>query len=127
MILYRGAKAGLNKMCGGSFYSELEEIANSYAELEDNGTIYEYNLELKLMKAPDYLWATDIDEGIETIKETMEDENEFNKCFKNYDGIVAQKGSQVILFGTIENNTFTKQSLPELMNDVNANYRRYGR
>ena len=127
MSIFRGAKKGLKKMCGGSFFTELKEVATSYAELEDNGIVYEYNLELNLMKAPDYLWAADIDEGIETIKETMEDEDDFNKYFNNYDGIVAQKGAQIILFGTIENNIFTKQTLSELMKDVNANYRRYDR
>jgi len=124
MKIYRGAKQGLNKMIGGSFYTEDYSIAESYANLEEDGVVYEFNTSLKLFNADNFLCASDIDEGIEIVIEELED---FDSIFESFDGLYTQDGIQIILFGTIENNNFTKQSFKDLMTDVNAETRRYDR
>lgn len=125
MTLFRGANKGITKMIGGSFYTEDYSIAESYSELEDNGEVYEFNPSVKLFDADDLLCASDIDDGIEVIAEELED---FENIFNNYDGLYAQDGIQIILFGTLDiNDVFSKQTLVELMNDTKADTRRYDR
>jgi hypothetical protein len=125
MTLFRGANKGIEKMIGASFYSEDYEIAESYAELEEDGVVYEFNPIINLFDADDFLCATDIDAGLEAMIEELEN---FDSIFENYDGIVVQDGVQVILFGTLDiNDDFKKQTLVELLKDANAVTRRYDR
>jgi len=122
MILFRGAKQGLDTMKGGSYYTDDYEIAESYAK-SSNGIVYEFNTFLNLLNVDDLLCSSDIDEGLETVREELDN---FENIFDNYDGIESSDSCQIILFGTLDiNDNFKKQTFPELMNDVNSETRRY--
>lgn len=125
MTILRGANKGITKMMGGSFFTNDYEVAESYAELEEEGMVYEFNPVVNLFDADEFLCATDIDEGFETIVEELDD---FNSIFENYDGIIVQGGAQIILFGTLDiNDNFEKQTLEDLLSDAKAATRRYDR
>ncbi|MDX5583508.1 MAG: hypothetical protein QNK20_01065 [Aureibaculum sp.] len=121
MKLYRAAKKGIDKMIGGSFYTEDYSIAESYSELEENAIVYEFDVTVKLF---DVDGLFDLDLG---INEMMEEVENCDEIFNNYDGIYSQDGLQIILFGSILKGEFTKQSIDELLKDVNAETRRYDR
>jgi hypothetical protein len=123
--IFRGANKGIEKMIGGSFYTNDYEIAESYSELEDEGEVYEFNPIVNLFDVSDFLCDSDFDEGIQTIKEELEN---FETIYENYDGIYTQNGIQILLFGTLDiNDNFEKKTIVELLNDVNAETRRYDR
>lgn len=121
MTLYRGAKIGLKTQCGGAFYTQDINIAESYAELEE-GVVYEFNPKVNLFDATNLF---DFDYGIE---EMMEDVDNWEEIINNYDGVFERDGVQVILFGTLDNeDKFTKLSVNNLLIDVKSSFRRYDR
>jgi len=129
MKIYRGANEGIEKQAAGSFFTTDFELANEYAEMENNPKVYAYNVNLNLID----------------IKET---ENGSEDCGINsmtdeelslYDGYIAKDGVQICLFGRISNNcnenslndftpaSFEKLSVEELRIDANVKFRRYDR
>lgn len=127
-MIFRGAKRKINEMIGGSFYTNSSELAQEYAELE-NGKVYSYDIDFDLYDVTELLSCTDIDLGIENIFEELKD-NDINidELISNYDGVSFMGDSQIVLFGTLDNQlNFKKQTLNKLMVDVNLKTRRYDR
>lgn len=129
MRIYRGANEGIEKQAAGSFFTNDFDLANEYAEMENNPKVYAYNVNLNLIDIRETENGNE-DEGINS----MTDEE-----LSLYDGYIAKNGVQICLFGRISNNCnensfndnkpaiFEKLSIEELRADANANFRRYDR
>ena len=126
MDIFRAAQKGLDTQIGGSFYSFDYDLANEYTQYNDSldSVVYSYSVDVNLYNITDDIFCSTFDLGIEEIIDELEDD--FNPIFENYDGVF--HNGQIILFGTLDNNdTFTKQTLEDLLIDVCANFRRYDR
>lgn len=129
MKIYRGANIGIEKQAAGSFFTTDFDLANEYAEMENEPKVYAYNVELNLIKITD----TENGNADAGILEITDEE------LSLYDGFIADKGIQICLFGRISNecdaenfndntkSVFEKLSIEELRNDADAKFRRYDR
>lgn len=118
--IYRGAKAGIKKHVGGSFYSSIKGYAEDYATLdgEKNPCLYVFDYKgLNILVIGD---LEGIDDGIENFTEEE---------IAMYDGVRTENYAQYLMFGTFDSETgvFEKQSYEELLRDANLDFRDYVR
>lgn len=104
-------------MVGGSFYTTDYEMAQGYADIEDDGIVYEFNPIINLLDVSDLICESDIDEGIVTIIEELKESCNIDDILKKYDGVKSYHG-QIVLFGTLDiYDDFKKQELSDLLKD----------
>lgn len=116
---YRGANDGIDMMFPGAFYTEMPEVAISYAEMEAEPCVYEFFSPTLKFANGDKL-GFDADMG---TKEVTDD------VIEQFDGVRFDGGAQVILFGAMccKNGVFAKSTVAEIRESERADQRRFDR
>lgn len=117
--IYRGANDGIETMFPGAFYTEIPEVAISYAEMEAEPCVYEFFAPTLKFANGDKM-GFDPDMGTQEVTDAVIDQ---------YDGIRFDGGAQVVLFGSMccKTGTFHKSTVSEIRMYEQAEQRRFDR
>lgn len=117
--IYRGANDGVDAMFPGAFYTEMPEIAISYAEMEPAPCLYEFWAPSLRLANGDKL-GIDADSGSKDVPDDV---------IEAFDGVRLDGGAQVVLFGWMccRTGVFTKSTVDEVRSFECADVRRFDR